>query len=218
MIMDLQHVTTVLNELGIPAAISTVLLALVKAVSDALQRRSKQSLIDWLAQPSAVEPFKGDNRALRALHELQQLLVFEKAFGLKAESGMRDELLLFAESQRESLRLHEVLDAGRLFSRLSMAQLNSPKRLNGFKNFSRLGKWVGYFGLGFGYILMAGSTYLAMNGLLHWGTLAGSVSFAAWMMLLGFYNLKEARRSEIAAAFLGWRSENQRSSLPSENT
>ena len=77
----------------------------MKAVSDALQRRSKQSLIDWLAQPLAMEPFKGDDRALRALHELQQLLVFERAFGLKAESGMRNELLLFAESQHESFRL-----------------------------------------------------------------------------------------------------------------
>ena len=85
--MDLQHVIPILKDLGIPAAISAVLLALVKAVSDALQRRSKQSLIDWFAQPSAIEPFKGDDRVLRALHELQQLLVFERAFGLRAESG-----------------------------------------------------------------------------------------------------------------------------------
>jgi hypothetical protein len=114
-------------------AISVVLLALVKAASDALQRRSKQSLTDWLAQPSAMEPFKGDDRALRALHELQQLLVFERAFALKAESGMRNELLRFAESQHESLRLYEVLDAGRLFSRRGLPQLNSPKQLNGLQ-------------------------------------------------------------------------------------
>jgi len=48
---DLQQVATILKELGIPAAISAVLLALVKAVSDALQRRSKQSLIDWWRSP-----------------------------------------------------------------------------------------------------------------------------------------------------------------------
>ena len=41
MIMDLQHVIPILKDLSIPAAISAVLLALVKAVSDALQRRSK---------------------------------------------------------------------------------------------------------------------------------------------------------------------------------
>jgi hypothetical protein len=69
------------------------------------------------------------------------LLVFERAFALKAESGMRNELLRFAESQHESLRLYEVLDAGRLFSRRGLPQLNSPKQLNGLKNFSRVAKW-----------------------------------------------------------------------------
>jgi hypothetical protein len=194
----------------------------VKAVSDALQRRSKQSLIDWLAQPSAMEPFKGDDRALRALHELQQLLVFERAFGLRAESGIRNELLLFAESQHESLRLHEVLDAGRLFARSSPPQLNklnSPKVPNRFKNISRLCKWLGYFNFGIGYILIVGSWYLAMNGLLRWGSLAAGVAFGLLLMIVGgFYLFKWGRRMEIIAAFLSWRSENQRSSLPSENS
>ena len=142
--MDLQQVTTILKELGIPAVISGVLLALVKAVSDALQRRSKQSLLDWLAQPSAMEAFKGDDRALRALHELQQLLVFERAFGLKAESGMRNQLLDFAESQHESLRLPQVLDAGLLLSRAGFRRLNDPKLPNKLNNASRIAKWLGY--------------------------------------------------------------------------
>ncbi len=211
MIMELQQVTSFLKDLGLPAAIWAVLIALVKALIDTRQRRSKESLLDWLAQPSAMEPFKGDDRALRALHELQQLLIFERAFDLKAESGVRNELLLFAESQHESLRFHEVLDAGRLLSRLPLVQLSSPKVLNAFKG-SRFFKLAGYLSLGFGYILLAGSTYLAMNGHLRWSTLAGTLGFGGWMMLMGLYNLKHAR-CEIVAAFLSWRSENQRSSL-----
>jgi hypothetical protein len=219
MIMDLQQVIPILRDLGIPAAISAVLLALVKAVSDALQRRSKQSLIDWLAQPSAMEPFKGDDRALRALHELQQLLVFERAFGLRAESGYRNELLLFAESQHEFFRLPDVLDAGRLFSRARLRRVISPKVPNRFKNISRMAKWIGYFNLGIGYILIFGSWYyLPERGFLEWELFAVGVACGLSMIGSGFYLFKVARRTEIAAAFLSWRSENQRTSLPRENS
>jgi hypothetical protein len=38
------------------------------------------------------------------------------------------------------------------------------------------------------------------------------------MMVGGFYLFKWGRHMEIIAAFLSWRSENQRSSLPSENS
>ena len=212
--MDLQQVTTILKELGIPAVISGVLLALVKAVSDALQRRSKQSLLDWLAQPSAMEAFKGDDRALRALHELQQLLVFERAFGLKAESGMRNQLLDFAESQHESLRLPQVLDAGLLLSRAGFRRLNDPKLPNKLNNASRIAKWLGYLFLGDGYILLVGSMYFgAKADHLRWPLLAKEIVTGVSMIVAGFYCIKHARRAEIAAAFLSWRSENQRRSL-----
>jgi hypothetical protein len=89
--MDIQQLATIIKDLGFPAAISVDVTVLVKAFFDVRQRRSKESLLRWLTQASAVEPFKGDERALRALHELQQSLVFERAFGLKAESMLRNE-------------------------------------------------------------------------------------------------------------------------------
>ncbi len=46
--MDIQQLTTVLQNLGLPAAISAVLTVLGKVLSDARQRRSKESLLDWL--------------------------------------------------------------------------------------------------------------------------------------------------------------------------
>jgi hypothetical protein len=121
--MNIPQIATTLKDLGLPAAISGILIALVKALFDLRQRKSKESLLDWLAQPSATEPFKDDDRALRALHELQQSLVFERAFGLKAESRVRNEILLFAESQHESLRFREALDIK------SRANLNSGRGL-----------------------------------------------------------------------------------------
>ncbi len=60
--------------------------------------------------------------------------------------------------------------------------------------------------------------YLAMNGFLRWGSLAGAVAVGLWMIVGGLYILKQALRGEIAAVFLSWRSENQRTSLPSQNS
>ena len=133
---------------------------------------------------------------------------------------MRNELLLFAESQHESLQLHEVLDAGRVFGfgRSRLPQLKkfiNPKVPNRFKNISRLAKWLCYVNFGIGYILIFGSLYLAMN---EWGLLAVGVAFGLLIVMTGFYFFKQARRMEIVAAFLSWRSENQRSSLPNENS
>jgi hypothetical protein len=158
--MGVQEVIAVLKDLGLPAAISAVLTVVVKALVDARQRRSKESLLDWLTQASATEPFKGDDRALRALHELQQSLVFERAFGLKAEPRLRNELLLFAEAEHEPMRSHEVLDAGRLVSRLPPAQLNSPKQPKVFDVLSRVLKLIGYLNIGAGYLMFVGGIYL----------------------------------------------------------
>jgi len=224
--MDPQQVSGILKDLGIPAVISAFLLGLVKLASDALERRSKQSLLDWLAQPSTTEPFKGDDKALRALHELEQLLVFEKAFGLKAEATVRNELLLFAESQHEFFRFQEVLDAGRLLSRLSLAQLGTPKQIKMFKIWSRLAKLAAYSGFVVGYIIFCGYGYLVMTGdFKELRSAAGGLVFGGLMALVSLYNFKNARRLEIAAAFLTWHSENQRGSfqaqlehIPSENS
>ena len=223
--MDIHQIATILKEIGLPAAISGLLIALVKALSDALQRRSKESLSDWLAQPSATDPFKDDDRALRALHELQQSLVFERAFGLKAESRVRNELLSFADSQHESLLFHDVLDAGRLVSRLPLAQLGTPKQIKTFKIWSRLAKLAGYSGVVVGYILFCGFGYFLMTGgLKELRSTAEGLVFGALMTLVGLYNFKNARRFEIAADFLRWHSENQRGSfqvqsqhIPGEN-
>jgi hypothetical protein len=220
--MDIQQIA---SALGLPAAISGILIALVKALSDTRQRKSKESLSDWLAQSSATDPFKGDDRALRALHELQQTLVFERAFGLKAESWLRNELLLFAESQHESMRLHDVLDAGRLVSGLPLEQLGNPKQIKTFKIWSRIAKPSVYFGLGVGYIFFVLNLYLLFHDARqYWRSAGGGLAIFGGMILLGLYNIKNVRRFEIAAAFLGWHSENQRSSvqvqsehIPSEN-
>src|SRR5215471_17104396 len=66
--MDAQQVVSTLKDLGLPAAISAALTVLVKALFDAQQRRSKESLLDWVGQASTLEPFSGDDTALRALH------------------------------------------------------------------------------------------------------------------------------------------------------
>ncbi len=212
--MDIHQIASILKEFGLPAAISGLLIALVKALSDALQRRSKESLLDWLAQPSATEPFKGDDRALRALHELRQSLVFERAFGLKAESRVRNELLSFADSQHESLRFRDALDIGRIVSRVSFSQLGSPKQIKYFRTFSRLAKLAGYSGVVVGYILFCGFGYFLMTGgLKELRSTAEGLVFGGLMTLGGLYNFKNARRFEIAADFLRWHSENQRGSF-----
>jgi hypothetical protein len=215
----------IITALGLPAAISGILVALMKALFDARQRKSKESLSDWLAQPSATDPFKGDDRALRALHELQQTLIFERAFGLKAESGVRNELLLFAESQHESMALREVLDAGRFVPRLPLAQLSKPKQIKTFKVLSRIAKPTAYLCVTMGYILFVVSLYALMYGdRKDWLSDIGGLVIFGGMTLLGFYNFKTARRCEIITAFLGWLSESQSSSaqvqserLPGEN-
>jgi hypothetical protein len=206
--MDIHQIAKIFTEFGLPVAISGLLGALVKALFDALQRRSKESLLDWLAQPSATEPFKGDDRALRALHELQQSLVFERAFGLKAESRMRNELLSFAESQHESLRFRDVLDINRIVSRLSFPQLGGPKQIKYFKALSRFSKLTSYLGIAVGGIVLYGYVnFIVDSGLKELRSNAGGLVFGALMWLGGLYNFKIARRFEIAADFLRWHSE-----------
>jgi hypothetical protein len=209
--MDVQQLATILKELGLPAAISAVLTVLVKALSDVRQRRSKESLLDWLTQASAVEPFKGDERALRALHELQQSLVFERAFGLKAESTLRNELLAFAEANHESLKFQEVLDAGRLISRVPLARLRDPKRIKAARMLSKGFKPIGYLWIGIGYLwfIVAMSLPVARGWssgqVLTW--VAVGFVYGGLAVWLGVYMLKQSRRYEITAGFLGSRSE-----------
>jgi hypothetical protein len=207
--MDIPQIATTL---GLPAAISGILIALVKALFDLRQRKSKESLLDWLAQPLATEPFKDDDRALRALHELRQSLVFERAFGIKAESRVRNELLVFAESQHESVRFREALDIGRIVSRFSFPQLSSPKQLKIIKAWSLMAKLAGYSGFVLGYILFFGYLYSVWTGGVDLREAAQGIALGGIMTLGGIYNVRSARRFEIVAAFLRWHSENQRSS------
>jgi|GraSoiStandDraft_40_1057318.scaffolds.fasta_scaffold310111_1 hypothetical protein len=204
--MDIQQLTTVLQNLGLPAAISAVLTVLGKVLSDARQRRSKESLLDWLKEPSVTEPFKDDANALEALHELRQSLIFERAFGLKAESGLRNRLLAFAEASHESTKFEEVLDAGRLVSRYSFARLRSPKQINVLRVVSKVCKPTGYVYIGLGYLWFIGGMYLpkALNwsDSLFWASVTVGLVLGGIGVWTGVYMLKLGRRLEIAARFL----------------
>ena len=216
--MDAQRIISILGILGIPAAISAVLTGLVKALSDGWQRRSTEALVDWLGQASALEPFQGDDKALRALLELRQSLVFHRAFGLKTESQLRNELLLFAESKRESTRFHEVLQAGRIFSRAPLDRLDNPKWPKKYERASRVSKVAGYLYIGLGYILgyismigwMPLPYSLHLTGRLSWASVAFGFVLGTSFVAGGIAMLKMSRRSEIAADFLRWRSENRK--------
>ena len=210
--MDARQLTHLLEVLGLPALISTVLTVLVKTIFDARRRSSKETLMHWLSQTSATEPFKSDERALRALHELRQSLVFERAFGLKVESGLRNELLLFAESRRESMQLQEVMKAGRSLSRLSLARLRNPKLPKALRMNSRVLKPIAYFSICLGYLMFILSMYPAekmkfdIRLTLIW--MAGGLVYGGLILAFGMYLLRRVRRFETVADFLSWRSEN----------
>jgi hypothetical protein len=204
-----------------PAAIAAVLTVLAKTLSDAQQRSSKESLLEWLSQAPSQEPFKGDDRALRGLLELQQSLIFERAFGLKAESKVRSELLQFAQSRRESMRFKEVLDAGRLVTRLPLRQSQSSHRIKAFRLISRTSKPFGYFYIVLGYFLFNTGMFLAnvleWSGRLELASFAVGLVFGGLVVVIGMYMLKQGRRFEIAAEFLGWRSEADQSSTQAQS-
>jgi len=207
--MDLKPVVALLKDLGLPAAISAVLTVLVKAILDSRQRSSKDSLLEWLSRPESRKPFKGDNGALRALDELQKSLVFERAFKLRAESAMRDQLLQFADLNRENMRFQEVLDAGRLVGRLSARRLQSPVQARLMRTCSKAAKPLGFLYFVLGYVILIGGMYLPLafnwTGQLFLASYAFGSVFGALLVYFGGMMLKIARRFEISASFLTWR-------------
>src|SRR5262245_41275646 len=107
--MELKDLISLIKDLGLPAAITALVTVLANAVIEARKRRSKATLLEWLEQPNATDAFAGDERALTALRELRQSLVFERAFGLRTESELRNQLLQFAYERKAALKFQDVL-------------------------------------------------------------------------------------------------------------
>jgi hypothetical protein len=195
-----------LTDLGLPAAISAVLTVLAKAISSSRQRRSKESILDWLKEPSTTEPFKDDDRAMKAMNELQQSLVFERAFGLKTDSALRNQLLAFAEANHDSMKFQEVIDACRHMSKVSLTQLHNPAQLKFLRFTSKISKPVGYIYMVLGYILFIGGMYLPIAlesdkyeflALFLFGLVFGGL-----VIWFGRIMIKYSRRFKIMESFL----------------
>lgn len=197
------------KDLGLPTAITAVVTVLAKSIADARRHRSKQTLLDWLARPAATEAFAGDERARNALSELRQTLIFERAFGLRTESKLRDQLLQFADERKDSMRLQEVLEAGRRLSRAAPAVLSEKSYMTHLRILRRMAKPLGYLYVILGYAGFFGGLWV--SNALDWegrlaiaATLLGFV-FGGIFVSLGIIFFKQARRIEIIKDFIGWR-------------
>ena len=126
---DWTNVVALAKDLGLPAVITAFVTILANAVLEARKRRSKAALLEWLAQPTNTDAFAGDERVLTSLSELRRSLVFERAFGLRAESELRDQLLQFANERQGTLKFEQVIAAGRWLSRSSAAFAEKKARV-----------------------------------------------------------------------------------------
>jgi hypothetical protein len=197
------------KDLGLPAAITAVVTVLAKSIADARRHRSKQTLLEWLARPAATDAVAGDEPALIALRELRQSLVFERAFGLRTESKLRDQLLQFAAERKESMRLQEVLEAGRRLSGTSPASLSERKQMTFFTLLYRIVKPIAYLYIVLGYAIFFGGLWapdaLHLEGREAIVFTSVGVVLGAMFVFGGLFFLKQARRMEIIKDFLGWR-------------
>ncbi|MFT5723858.1 MAG: hypothetical protein ACI9JN_000975 [Bacteroidia bacterium] len=196
-----------LIKLGLPTAISAVVVVLAKELSGSRQQKSKESLLDWLKDASTTEPFKDDDKAMNALNELRQSLVFERAFGLKADLALRNQLLAFAETNHDSMKLEEITDAcRRMQNRVSLTQLPSPMVSQRLKVAVKLSKPIGYICMLLGVISFYGGMVLAIvfhtNNYLSLALVVMGFVLSAFLFVFGRYNVKHSRRVEIVEAFL----------------
>lgn len=222
--MDSQAVVSILKDLGLPAAIPAMLAVVAKAIADHRQRTSKASLLEWLEKPQTRAPFAGDSRALKALDELHKSLIFEAAFKLRADTAMREQLLRFADENRDQLRLAEVLDAGRMAAGLPLHP-HSSLRAKGMFAGHKAWKPLGMAFLALGYVVAVTGIYLAIA---HewksqlpwdWGAAAAGLVFGGLISANGVVMLRTGRRLEVCARFLAWQTAQARleEATPSES-
>lgn len=124
--MEWDEWLSLIRDLGIPAMVTGLITLLVNAAVEARRRSSKAALLEWLSQPSIIDAFEGDLRTQQALQELRQALIFERAFGVRVEANIRDELVQFANKLSPLMAFGKTVTSYRLLSECTPGDFELP--------------------------------------------------------------------------------------------